>query len=328
VGENDRHVSREDPRLMAAPETSSPEAVATYQRKRRIGRIVIASFLALVVVVEVATFIGRSQTASTDAKPHTFYGVAGSTGPNFVTVAAHILEISPTAGTMQVRVTIDPHGSYALPDGALARSLNLDADGYAGGSITLAAGEIPPPVQLSLTINGDLSQYPLDSYATVVTVHLTEVDVSATGKEVKLPTPVPTQLVVDANQHDWALHIAKLGVWPDGAISINIAVDRGIATRAFAFFELFMMLSLAVIAVAITYAAIISSKPLEFSLFAWLGAMLFALPAIRGTMPGIPGVGTLIDYTVFFWCLLAVAGCLITAAIVYIATTVREHRPR
>ena len=302
------------------------DAETTYRRKRRSGRVIIASFLAVIVIVEVLTFIGRAQTARQDAKPHTFYGIEGSRGPDYVTVAAHILEISPVAGTMQVRVTIDPHGTYALPDGALAKSLNIDADGYAGGSITLSAGEIPPPVQLSLTINGDLSQYPIDRYSTLLTVHLSEVEVSPAGKEVKLATPVPTQLVVDANQHDWALSVSKVGVWPDGAISINIAVHRGVATKAFAFFELFMMVSLAVIAVAITYSAIISSKPLEFSLFAWLGAMLFALPAIRGTMPGIPGVGTLIDYAVFFWCLLAVAGCLITAAITYITTTMREHR--
>ena len=86
------------------------------------------------------------------------------------------------------------------------------------------------------------------------------------------------------------------------------------------------MLFLATIAVAITYAAIVSPKPLEFSLFVWLGAMLFALPAIRGTMPGVPGIGTMADFGIFFWCLFAIASCLIVAAITYVRTSLRSHR--
>lgn len=103
--------------MNAVERASEDDVETTYRRKRRTGRIVIASFLALIVVVEVLTFVGRARTAQSDAKPHSFYGIAGSHGPDYVTVAAYILEISPVAGTMQVRVTIDPHGSYALPDG-------------------------------------------------------------------------------------------------------------------------------------------------------------------------------------------------------------------
>jgi uncharacterized protein DUF4436 len=61
--------------------------------------------------------------------------------------------------------------------------------------------------------------------------------------------------------------------------------------------------------------------------YGWLGAMLFALPAIRNTMPGVPGTGTLADYTVYFWAILTVALCLLVIGITYICRTIKveEH---
>ncbi|NKB17610.1 MAG: DUF4436 family protein [Pseudanabaena sp. CRU_2_10] len=42
-----------------------------------------------------------------------------------------------------------------------------------------------------------------------------------------------------------------------------------------------------------------------------MGALLFALPAVRNIQPGIPPVGTLTDFLSFFW-----AEALIATAVV------------
>jgi HAMP domain-containing protein len=44
-------------------------------------------------------------------------------------------------------------------------------------------------------------------------------------------------------------------------------------------------------------------------------------------MPGVPGTGTLADYTVYFWALLTVALCLLVIGITYIRRTIKieEH---
>lgn len=69
---------------------------------------------------------------------------------------------------------------------------------------------------------------------------------------------------------------------------------------------------------------------LSWGLFGWLGAMLFALPVIRNTMPGVPGIGTLAVYTVYFWALLTVALCLLVIVVTYLRRTIRveEHGRR
>lgn len=295
--------------------------------RRRTGKILIIAFLVVIAIAEVITFASRATTAADDAKPEVYYGAPGSTGPNYIAVQAHIVEISAASGTQQVRLVVVPHGSFATPSGALASPVNLDADGYSGGSITLAPDVIPPPIQLTLDLNGDLSQYPFDRYQSSLTVDLAPVRIKLDGTygSPQFSKSVPMRLLVASNQHDWVTSSKSAHASIDGSVAINLYAQRGVATIGFALFELFIMMALAVIAVSITFAAIVSVKPLEFSLFVWLGAMLFALPAIRSTMPGVPGVGTVVDYTIFFWCLIAVAGCLIVAAITYIRNSFRAH---
>ncbi len=312
----------------AKPDQDSPESASAVAGRRRFGRRLIIGALVMIVVAQVATFVSRSHTASTGSEVHTYIGVANADGENYIEVNARVLEVQPVAGTQQVRLTVIPHGSFANPDGSLKKTINLDADGYVGGSINLAGGEIPPPVQLVLDLDGDLSQYPFDTYSSALEVRLSQVIKNPDGTgTTKSEEPVPMRLAVSAKQHDWAIGSSHADSWEDGAISVSIGAQRGGAMRAFALFELLVMIALACIAVAMTYTTLVTGKPLEFSMFVWLGAMLFALPAVRNTMPGVPGVGTVLDYVGFFWCLIAVATCLITAAITYIRATFKTHRP-
>ena len=296
---------------------NSAETVAG---RRRIAKILLIVLAVFIVVVQVATFVSRAKTASSDASPEIYRDAGWWAGQSFIEIDAQVLAVTPTNASETVRLTVVPHGRFAKNGGELAQSINLDADGYAGGTITLLAGEIPPPVMLTLDLAGDLSQYPLDKYTANLTINLRPV---VAGQRAEVA--VPTVLSVDSIKHDWKTNSSLIQT-TNREIAVQLTSERGTATIGFALFELLIMLFLACIAVAITYAAIVSPKPLEFSLFVWLGAMLFALPAIRGTMPGVPSVGTMADFGIFFWCLFAVASCLIVAAITFVRTSLRSHR--
>ena len=296
---------------------NSAETVAG---RRRIAKILLIVLAVFIVVVQVATFVSRAKTASSDASPEIYRDAGWWADHSYIEIDAQVLAVTPTNASETVRLTVVPHGRFAKNGGELAQSINLDADGYAGGTITLLAGEIPPPVMLTLDLAGDLSQYPLDKYTANLTINLRPV---VAGQRAEVA--VPTVLSVDSIKHDWKTNSSLIQT-TNREIAVQLTSERGTATIGFALFELLIMLFLACIAVAITYAAIVSPKPLEFSLFVWLGAMLFALPAIRGTMPGVPGVGTMADFGIFFWCLFAVASCLIVAAITFVRTSLRSHR--
>jgi len=302
-------------------EKASKAAGALVERRGRLGKILIACFVALIVVVNIVVFTSRASTNESNETPESYRNpeaVANTT--DYLQVRAEILEINPVTASQTVRLLVIPKGNYATNGTELAVPINLDATGYSASSINLKANEIPPPVTVSLSLVGDVSQYPFDSYDSILEVTAKRIE----GGE-KTQNVVPTVLTVESSKHDWSTGSRALPS-EGGTVSVELTAERGLATVAFALFQLSIMLLLAVMAVAMTYAAIVSRKPLEFSLFVWLVAMLFALPAIRNTMPGVPGVGTIGDYAVFFWCLVSVACCLVTAALTYIRASLRDRR--
>lgn len=296
-------------------------ADALVERRSRLGKILIVAFIAVIVVVDIFVFVSRANTNSSNESPETYRNPeATAANADYLEIDAQVLDINPTLATETVRLTVVPKGKFAVNGSELAAPINLDATGYSASSINLKANEIPPPIQVTLGMVGDVSQYPLDTYTGLLEVTAKRIDGAAKTEDV-----VPTVLTVQSSKHDWSTGSKGLPS-EGGTVSVELTAKRGAATIAFALFELSIMVLLAVMAIAMTYAAIVSRKPLEFSLFVWLVAMLFALPAIRNTMPGVPGVGTIGDYAVFFWCLVAVACCLVTAALTYIRTSLRDRR--
>ncbi len=65
-------------------------------------------------------------------------------------------------------------------------------------------------------------------------------------------------------------------------------------------------------------AIVFFDKRIEATIFSWLGAMLFAFPALRSAVPGAPPIGAAIDYFAFFWAETMVALCLLTILVTYI----------
>jgi hypothetical protein len=60
-------------------------------------------------------------------------------------------------------------------------------------------------------------------------------------------------------------------------------------------------------------------RPIQFPMFTFLAALLFAFPAIRNAQPNAPVIGVLSDYLSFFWCEALVAVCLVALLGIWIA---------
>ncbi len=64
------------------------------------------------------------------------------------------------------------------------------------------------------------------------------------------------------------------------------------------------------IALAITYDSVIAGCPIECSYFTWLAALIFALSAVRNSLPERPGIGTAVAKVAFFSSLATVTVCI------------------
>ena len=57
-------------------------------------------------------------------------------------------------------------------------------------------------------------------------------------------------------------------------------------------------------------------------------ALIFGLPALRNTQPGVPGIGALCDYLSFIWAELIVATSAIVLSWAWIIRSIREQRSK
>ncbi|MBU6422753.1 MAG: DUF4436 domain-containing protein, partial [Chloroflexi bacterium] len=102
----------------------------------------------------------------------------------------------------------------------------------------------------------------------------------------------------------------------DGNTSVGVTITRSRTTLVFAIFIMFAMALVTAVVVTVVALMILQRRKFEFGILGWIAGLLFALPAVRNVMPGIPGVGALSDFVVLFWAL----GCLV-AAMVWICVT-------
>lgn len=76
------------------------------------------------------------------------------------------------------------------------------------------------------------------------------------------------------------------------------------------------MLVMMVCALTISSLVFLGVRRIEVTLIGALGAMIFALPALRNALPGAPPLGVRADILIFFWAELGavIALCLFISA--------------
>jgi hypothetical protein len=77
-------------------------------------------------------------------------------------------------------------------------------------------------------------------------------------------------------------------------------------------FLIVTMWALTLCVIGLVLRVVLLGRPIQFPMFTFLAALLFAFPAIRNAQPNAPVIGVRSDYLSFFWCEALVAISLIT----------------
>ena len=86
-----------------------------------------------------------------------------------------------------------------------------------------------------------------------------------------------------------------------GEFRVDMQVSRSNSVIGFAVLMNFVMAVIAIALFSIAWAVAMNGRKLEFGMLIWAAALLFALPAVRNSLPGSPPLGALSDYCVFLW---------------------------
>ncbi|MCI0545697.1 MAG: DUF4436 domain-containing protein [Candidatus Rokubacteria bacterium] len=149
--------------------------------------------------------------------------------------------------------------------------------------------------------DGSVGSYPLDRYRAELRIRASE---SASGTLANAPS-LPVAVTVWQGALGFHVHAREIARVSAGDLHLGFDARRPGALRFFAFAVYGAMVLLAVSSLAIGSLVFLGRRRLEATLMGALGAIIFALPALRNALPGTPPFGVRADMLVFLWAELA-----------------------
>lgn len=270
-------------------------------------------------------------TFTTDALGNT----SGNPFPNFngVFISGNVISVDPDARTMTVRLYFTPFGTYAGPTGELKDGQPLalvvnsvdTGQGSAGGTEhQFKDGQVMGTQLVTVALSGEITNYPFDQYEAQFSSSL---QTNKPGSTLANQQEVPTETQLHVVKNGYKITPTKYFGDSSADNIISLRIDRATSSRFFAVFIMVLMWAIALAAVAIALVLTRLGEDIGPGVLGFLGALLFALPNMRGALPGAPAIGSLNDYLAFFWAEALVAVTLVVLAVVFLAREWRSsHR--
>jgi len=236
-------------------------------------------------------------------------------GENRIDVSGRIVTADVLKGDVVVRLEFTPKGSFLSADGAtLARDLELYVATSTGKNVhEFKKGKRMNPIEAVVEIyEGEPMDYPFDAHTAELAFFF---EPAAKGGEgggnESIPVAVELRGSVAGLRMD--TEYAKENK-PDHTI-IDISIQRATTAVFFSMFIMIAMWALAIGVLFLVYRVFAGHRKIEISMFSFLGALLFAFPALRNSQPGSPPIGTLSDFLAFFWAEVIIALSLLSVVL-------------
>ena len=179
---------------------------------------------------------------------------------------------------------------------------------------TWPKGTLPDVFRVSLTLTGDVADWPFDRYHSgPITVHL----LSGAAQE-----PVTAAVVMVDRLLGWKIDVAH-----DNTTDVHgpyrVDLYRSSSTVAFGVVILVVLVALAGLGLFVAVQTARDRRKFQPPMTTWYAAMLFAVMPLRNALPDSPPFGSLIDVTIVLW----VVVVLVISMMLYISCWWRHLRP-
>ncbi|MFD7902023.1 DUF4436 family protein [Kitasatospora sp. NPDC059722] len=271
------------------------EPPARTPRVRPWRPVVVVALIAALVAAGIGLYFDER---SSREQPQ---AVGSATTQDFLELDVVLQRVDATALTLAAKVLVQPHGGLAAPNGPLVPAQDVVVETT---SLEQAALKYPANQQISFSTvafnltDGRLSDYPFDSYRAPIGFRAT-----VGGR------PVP--VVLNVQEADPFFALRRSGQESeDGAVEVTERISRSRSTFILAWFMIIAMWALGLSALVAAFLIVRQRRGLVWPALGWMAATLFALVGMRNAAPGGPPIGSLLDYSAFFW-----AEALVTASL-------------
>ena len=233
-----------------------------------------------------------------------------------IRITANVVDVAAADKVVRVRLAFQPVGAMAEDSNFVSKPVKVVV--FGGADVihdSYEAGDIMLPADVRIPLrSGTITMYPLDRYDSNLRVEVTDAE----------NVPIPTAMSVEASSPGYVVQITSQAKSAVGGVrDLTLRVSRAPTTLFFAGFTSFLMLTLTTIVILTLFWLLRggASESVRFMIPLIL-VLLFAFPAMRSFVPGVPPLGVLVDFFAFFWCEIALG---FAVAVVY-ANLMREMR--
>ena len=277
-----------------------------------------------------------------------------ATTADYVIVNVKVTAIDVAEGLLHERLRLIPMGRFAIDKATPAVDLKLLINSESGKQTVLyPKGERIASVDFTSILSGNQNRYPFDRYTSDIDLLVTapappqpkDMTVSPDVSDDFEIDPLATGLVVGPNDLNKSETVpinetfsaSITGVKFEGRIrqddsyklmrsSIAMRRANNVISVSIMVMSVMFVLALSIMGMALRVMAsrdAINLLPLSLCV-----TLIFGLPALRNTQPGVPGIGALGDYLSFIWAELLVTTSAIALAWTWIIRTVRAKNAK
>jgi hypothetical protein len=122
---------------------------------------------------------------------------------------------------------------------------------------------------------------------------------------------IPIGVDLYGSIHGLKIDAAKTADSTADYVHVQMKITRAITAKFFSLFIMVAMWALTIGVLLLTLNVILGKRKIEIGMFSFMGALLFAFPALRNSQPGTPPIGSFTDFAAFFWAEVTIALCLL-----------------
>ena len=236
------------------------------------------------------------------------------TNPDYVQIRMQITGIDPVKGDVTLRLNPEPKGKLLGPDEyTVTKDITIYTNSTTGKSEqNFSKGKRMNPFEMTVDMyDGNVMEYPYDKFHSEMNIYVTTQEKDSAGNMATIPVPMVKETDFYSSIQGYRILDVKEKNQEDGYSEIEFNIQRTASVKMFSRFMMILMWFMTLAVVLVIASIIIRKRKIEYSMFAFLSAMLFALPALRNVQPFIPTIGCLSDYVSFFWAEAIVAAGLI-----------------
>ncbi|KAJ3314772.1 hypothetical protein HDU76_002356 [Blyttiomyces sp. JEL0837] len=235
---------------------------------------------------------------------------------NFIFMLATPVFVDPVSKTARLFVTFLPEGDFI--GNVLGSNLGLFTLKYPvsilfqNKNVTFPAGVLMQPQEISFAlVTGDVNSYPFEQYTT----DLLEITATYTTPDGLLTAPIG--FAIEGGLQTWNVEVPTVSdINNDGSVlQLQLKYSRSGTTQFFSVLVMVIMWTLSLLSITLSTTLWMRERKVEPPTLAVSISLLFALPAVRNSQPGIPAIGCTADVVSFFWAMV-LAAC--SASLLYI----------